>query len=163
MSAMKSLTNTDGIILVLYGDVPLVSAETMRNLCEKIGDNYALAVLGFSPRDTRAYGRLITNQNGELEQIVEHAEASDAQRAVGFCNSGILAGRAEDMRRLMPKIRNDNSKGEYYLTDIVALARAEGLQVATSEADEMEVTGVNSKPELLALELLYLDTLKKRA
>ncbi len=89
---------------------------------------------------------------GALERIVEFSDATEAERAIDFCNSGILAGRADVLRRLLPQIRNDNAKGEYYLTDVVALARAEGHRIATAQADPLEVTGVNSQAELAALE-----------
>ncbi|MCL4128858.1 UNVERIFIED_CONTAM: hypothetical protein GTU68_023335 [Idotea baltica] len=149
--ATDALTGFDGIALVLYGDVPLVSATTMLALTNKIDADTALAVLGFTPEIPGAYGRLITDATGELERIVEISDATAAEREVAFCNSGILAMRASVMFDLLPQVRNDNAKGEYYLTDIVALARAANLLVATVEVDELEVTGVNSQDELAAL------------
>lgn len=150
--ASDVLAGFDGVVLVLYGDVPLVSATTMRALTDKIDADTALAVLGFTPDDTRAYGRLVTDASGALQRIVEFADADEDERAIRFCNSGIMALRADAMFALLPKITNDNSKGEFYLTDIVSLARDAGLRVATAETDEIEVTGVNSQDELAALE-----------
>lgn len=154
LMAKELMAEFNGITLVLYGDVPLVSSKTMQVLCEKVQSNTCLSVLGFRPEDTLAYGRLVTDENGQLECIVEHAEANDIERKVGFCNSGILAGKSDVLFDLLDKITNDNSKGEYYLTDVVGLAREAGYQVATAEADPLEVTGVNSKAELAALNRL---------
>lgn len=151
-SAEPQLRDFDGTVLVLYGDVPLISAHTMRALCAALTDGTALAVLGFHPADTRAYGRLVTGADGALLRIVEHSDASKAERAIGFCNSGVMAVRASLLFRLLARIGCDNAKGEYYLTDIVALARDEGHRVATVDAPELEVTGVNSHEELAALE-----------
>lgn len=149
--AAGALTRFQGTILVLYGDVPLVSARTMRALCASIDEETALAVLGFRPKDPKAYGRLITNDDGELERIVEYADASQAERAVDVCNSGIMAARADVMFQLLPHITNNNAKGEYYLTDLIALAHKANYRITTAEADELEVTGVNSQAELAAL------------
>ncbi|NIZ11912.1 NTP transferase domain-containing protein [Phaeobacter sp. HF9A] len=150
--AAKALEGFQGTVLVLYGDVPLVSARTMAALCDTIDAQTAVAVLGFHPQDAGAYGRLVTGPDGTLERIVEFSDASDAERAITFCNSGILAVRADALFQLLPRIRNDNAKGEYYLTDLVGLARQAGHRVATAEADPFEVTGVNSQAELAALE-----------
>ena len=141
-----------GVVLVLYGDVPLVSATTMRRLAEAVQGSDALAVLGFRPGDTRSYGRLVTDANGRLERIVEHADASPEEKAIDLCNSGILAARSELLFPLLTQVGNDNGKGEYYLTDIVALARAESHGIAVVETQPDEVAGVNSPEELAELE-----------
>ncbi|WP_299356511.1 NTP transferase domain-containing protein [uncultured Shimia sp.] len=154
LMAADMLDGFEGVVLVLYGDVPLVSHQTMQALTRKVDADTALAVLGFTPDDPRAYGRLVTDAAGTLERIVEFADADETEQAIGFCNSGIMAIRADAMFNLLPRITNDNAKGEYYLTDIVALARDAGLRVATAQADEWEVTGVNSQFELAALEKL---------
>lgn len=155
--ALPRIAGFDGVVLVLYGDVPLVKAQTMQRLCSLVREDAALAVLGFRPKDPKAYGRLVTDGTGALERIVEYSDATEDERAIGFCNSGILAGRAEVMRDLLPQLRNDNARGEYYLTDIVALARAAGHRIATAEADTLEVTGVNSRDELDALERMLAE------
>ena len=151
-SALPALADFEGTVLVLYGDVPLIRAATMRELCALVQGETTLAVLGFRPADPGAYGRLVSDAAGDLVRIVEHAEARAAERAIGLCNSGILAARADVLRALLPQIGNANAKGEFYLTDIVALARAAGHRIATAEADPLEVTGVNSQAELAALE-----------
>lgn len=150
--AEPALSDFRGTVLVLYGDVPLVQATTMQRLCAAVDADHGLAVLGFRPADTRNYGRLITDVTGGLQQIVEYVDATPEQRAIGFCNSGIMAVRSALLWPLLAEVRNDNSKGEYYLTDIVALAHAKGERIATTEAGEDEVTGVNSQAELAALE-----------
>lgn len=151
-AAEPLLRGFSGTVLVLYGDVPLVSASTMRALCVALSDGTGLAVLGFRPADRRAYGRLVTDDKGELLRIMEHSDTNEAERAIGFCNSGIMAAGADLLFRMLPRIGCDNAKGEYYLTDIVALARGEGHHMATVEAPELEVAGVNSREELAALE-----------
>ncbi len=150
--AESALADFSGIVLVLYGDVPLIRADTMQRLCAAVGTDHGLAVLGFRPEDTRSYGRLVTDAQGGLEAIVEHADATPEQQAIGFCNSGIMAVRSDILWPLLAEVENTNSKGEYYLTDIVALARAKGHNVATTQAGEDEVTGVNSQAELQKLE-----------
>ncbi|MFT5067505.1 MAG: bifunctional N-acetylglucosamine-1-phosphate-uridyltransferase, partial [Reinekea sp.] len=151
--AEPALNNFSGTVLSLYGDVPLVQTNTMKSLCAAVDADHGLAVLGFRPADTRNYGRLISDADGGLNQIVEYVDATPKQRKVGFCNSGIMAVRSDLLWNLLAEVRNDNSKGEYYLTDIVAMARTKGDRVATIEAGEYEVTGVNSQEELAALEL----------
>jgi UDP-N-acetylglucosamine diphosphorylase/glucosamine-1-phosphate N-acetyltransferase len=150
--AETTLADFNGTVLVLYGDVPLVKTTTMRRLCVAVDSDHGLAVLGFHPQDTRTYGRLVTNADAGLEAIVEHADATTAQREIGFCNSGIMAVRSDLLWPLLVAVGNDNRKGEYYLTDIVHLARTQGHRIATTESSEDEVTGVNSQTELQALE-----------
>lgn len=158
--AEKTLVDFKGTILVLYGDVPLVKATTMRRLCAVVDSDHSLAVLGFYPEDTRTYGRLVTNADAELESIVEHADGTMAQREIGFCNSGIMAVRSDLLWPLLSTVGNDNRKGEYYLTDIVHLARKQGHRIATAVAAEGEVTGVNSQIELQALEQLLAEAVE---
>lgn len=149
--AQETLAGFDGTVLILYGDVPLIRPATMRALCAKVDGGTALAVLGFRPEDTLSYGRLVTDDAGSLLRIVEHSDADAATRAVDFCNSGIMAARSDVLFQLLDRIDNGNAKGEYYLTDIVSLARSAGWNVATAEADPAEVTGVNSQAELADL------------
>lgn len=151
-AAEAELHGFRGTVLILYGDVPLISPTTMRALCAAVTSETAIAVLGFRPRETRAYGRLVTAPDGSVLRIVEHADADADERRIGFCNSGVMAVRGTLLFPLLARIGCGNAKGEYYLTDIVALARADGHRVATVEAGELEVTGVNSRDELAALE-----------
>ena len=152
-----TLADFKGIVLVLYGDVPLVKTTTMWRLCAAVDSDHSLAVMGFHPQDTRTYGRLVTNADAELEAIVEHADATMVQREIGFCNSGIMAVRSDLLWPLLVAVGNDNRKGEYYLTDIVHLALTQGHGIATAVAAEGEVAGVNSQAELQALEQILAE------
>lgn len=151
MAAQPALAEFKGTVLILYGDVPLVRPATLGRLCARVGGDVGLAVLGFCPEETRSYGRLVTDEAGNLLEIVEHADADAATRAIGFCNSGIMAVQSAHLFDLLKQIDNHNSKGEYYLTDIVAKARAAGCLVATAKAEPAEVAGVNSQEELAEL------------
>ena len=155
IQAMPSLEGFDGVVLVLYADTPLVTSETMASLAQKIADGAAVAVLGFRPDDPGAYGRLKQNADGDLEAIVEAKDASPEELEIGLCNSGVIAIESDFLRRALPKIEPNNAKKEYYLTDLVAIARAEGLTCATLEADADEVIGVNSRLELSVAEYIF--------
>ncbi len=155
IQALPALEGFDGVVLVLYADTPLVAPETLRALVANIEDGAGAAVLGFRPDDPGAYGRLKENADGGLEAIVEAKDASPEELEIGLCNSGVMAIESAFLRRALPKIDNNNAKREYYLTDLVALARAEGLSCAALEADADEVVGVNSRAELAVAEGLY--------
>jgi bifunctional UDP-N-acetylglucosamine pyrophosphorylase/glucosamine-1-phosphate N-acetyltransferase len=148
----------DGIIAVLYVDNPLIAEASLRALlgrldsADKTADHRTgLVLLAMRPPDPGRYGRLVT-EGAEVTQIIEYAEASEAERAITLCNVGGLCGRASDMRRWLARIGNNNIKGEYYLTDLVTVARAEGAKVAFVEAPFEECLGVNSRAELAAAE-----------
>ncbi|MDE8346037.1 MAG: bifunctional UDP-N-acetylglucosamine diphosphorylase/glucosamine-1-phosphate N-acetyltransferase GlmU [Acidocella sp.] len=142
----------DGIVAVFYADNPLVSATTMRMLLVRLAAGDAgLVLLGMQPPEPGRYGRLITD-GGYVTRIVEYAEADEAERALGFCNAGGLAAGAAQMRGWLAQVRPDNAKGEYYLTDIVAIARAQGVKVAAVTAPYEECLGVNSRAELALAE-----------
>ncbi|MBB4085825.1 bifunctional UDP-N-acetylglucosamine diphosphorylase/glucosamine-1-phosphate N-acetyltransferase GlmU [Sphingomonas carotinifaciens] len=160
--AEDALAGFDGDVLILYGDVPLVRAETMRAMLERLNaaDAPALVVLGFRPADPGAYGRLIVAEGGDrLEKIVEYKDASDAERAVTLCNTGLMAARSADLFALLGRLGNDNAAGEYYLTDVVEMSGS----AAVIEADAGEVTGVNSRGELAAVEALWQQARRARA
>ncbi len=141
--------------LILYGDTPLIRPETLRAMVAARRQGAAVVVLGFTPVDPGAYGRLIRGADGSLEAIVEAKEASPEQLAIGLCNSGVLAIDGAALFDLLARIDNDNAKGEYYLTDIVAKARAAGRSCTVVEADEAEVLGVNSRGELARAEAVW--------
>ncbi len=151
------LAGFEGDVLVLYGDVPLVSAATMRRMIERLHapDAPAVVVLGFRAADPGAYGRVIAHADGRIERMVEFKDASPEERGVTLCNSGLMAARAGDLFALLARVGNDNSAGEYYLPDIVMLAAAAGRASAVIQTDEAEVTGVNSRGELAALEAAW--------
>jgi bifunctional UDP-N-acetylglucosamine pyrophosphorylase/glucosamine-1-phosphate N-acetyltransferase len=151
--AEAALAGFDGDVLILYGDVPLVSTATMRAMLDRLAapDAPAIVVLGFRPSDAGAYGRIIAH-DGVIEKMVEYKDATDAERAVDLCNSGLMAVRSEDLFALLARVGNDNAAGEYYLPDIVMLAAADGRRSAVIETSAGEVAGVNSRAELAAVE-----------
>ncbi|VXC78989.1 bifunctional UDP-N-acetylglucosamine diphosphorylase/glucosamine-1-phosphate N-acetyltransferase GlmU [Sphingomonas sp. 8AM] len=162
MQAREVLAGFTGDVLILYGDVPLVRAETMRAMIERLDadDAPAVVVLGFRPADAGAYGRLIVAQGGDrLEKIVEFKDADAAERAVTLCNSGLMAARGELLFDLLARLGNDNAAGEYYLTDVVELSGA----AVVVEASAGEVTGVNSRGELAAVEAMWQQTRRAQA
>lgn len=152
--AKAALEGFSGDVLILYGDVPLVRAETMRAMVERLhgADGPATVVLGFRPDDAAAYGRIVADEAGVIAKMVEYKDASAAERAITLCNSGLMAVRAEDLFALLARVGNDNAAGEYYLPDIVMLAASDGRASAVIETDAHEVAGVNSRVELAGVE-----------
>ena len=141
----------DGEVLILYGDVPLVRPASLRRLAEAAREGVAL--LSAEMDDPSGYGRVLRNQAGAVERIVEEKDASSAERAVREINAGFMALSAARLRAWLAKVDNRNAQKEYYLTDLVGLAVHEGVPVsAVKVAQAVEVAGVNSKRELAALE-----------
>lgn len=142
-----------GDIIILYGDVPLVPADTMARMLDRLheADAPAAVVLGFRPDDGLAYGRIVA-RDGIIEKMVEYKDATPEERALTLCNSGLMAVRAADLWPLLARVGNDNAAGEYYLPDIVMLAAADGRNSAVIEAAPWEVAGINSRAELAAVE-----------
>ncbi|MFN3075497.1 MAG: bifunctional UDP-N-acetylglucosamine diphosphorylase/glucosamine-1-phosphate N-acetyltransferase GlmU [Alphaproteobacteria bacterium] len=166
--AREALADFDGDVMVLYGDTPLMTAETMERIlaARRQDPEPAVVVLGFRPRDPGAYGRLVTEGDGEtgaLEAVVEFKEATPAQRRIGLCNSGVLAAERRRLFALLERVGNDNAKGEYYLTDVVALARADGSPCRFVSAEEAECLGVNSRQDLAMAESIAQDRLRRAA
>jgi len=154
--AEAALEGFDGDVLILYGDVPLVTAGTMARMVARLHeeDAPAVVVLGFRPDQTLTYGRIVA-VHGRILKMVEHKDASIEERAVNLCNSGLMAVRSADLWRLLAEVGNQNAAGEYYLPDIVMLANGEGRISAVIEADPDEVAGVNSRAELAEVEALW--------
>jgi len=152
--AETALTGFDGDVLILYGDVPLVSTATMARMIERLhGDGEpSVVVLGFRPADAAAYGRVIADKDGRIARIVEYKDASADERAVTLCNSGLMAVRSADLFRLLAQVTNDNAAGEYYLTDLAELAVKDGRGAVVVETAADEVAGVNSRAELAAVD-----------
>jgi bifunctional UDP-N-acetylglucosamine pyrophosphorylase/glucosamine-1-phosphate N-acetyltransferase len=149
--AETALAGFEGDVLILYGDVPLVQAATMQRMLDRLhgADAPAAVVLGFRPVDAAAYGRIITEPGSDrIATMVEFKDATPDERAETLCNSGLMAVSSCDLFALLVRIGNDNAAGEYYLPDIVMLARADGRVTAVIETSEGEVAGVNSRAEL---------------
>jgi bifunctional UDP-N-acetylglucosamine pyrophosphorylase/glucosamine-1-phosphate N-acetyltransferase len=142
-------------VLVLYGDTPLIKTGTLSAMLQARAEGAALVVLGFTPAEAGSYGRLKLNADGGLEAIVEAQDASGAERAIGLCNSGVMAVDGTYLFDLIDKVGNNNAKGEFYLTDIVALARARKLACAVVEAPVEELMGVDSRAALAQAEALW--------
>jgi len=145
----------DSTVLVLYADTPLIRTETLARMIAARRAGADVVVLGFRPDDPGEYGRLLLDDAGALQAIVEFRDADDAQRAIALCNSGVMAVSADRLWGLLDRVGNDNAKGEYYLTDIVALARADGLVCSVVEGDAVEMLGVNSRNDLAVAEAAW--------
>jgi bifunctional UDP-N-acetylglucosamine pyrophosphorylase/glucosamine-1-phosphate N-acetyltransferase len=162
LQAERHLAAYPGDAAVLYADNPLVTVETLSRLLAARRES-DLALLAMRPQDPARYGRVITGADGGVERIVEWADASAAERAVGLCNAGVVCAPAAQLFRWLRAIRNDNAKGEFYLTDIAALARAEGRRVVAVEAPERELRGINSRVELADAEAELQRSLRRAA
>lgn len=151
--AEPALQGFDGDAIVLYGDTPFLSEETLAAM-QAARQTHDVVVLGFQAADPGRYGRL-KMAGDQLAAIVEYKDASDEERAITLCNSGVMAMDAGRMMALLAKVSNDNAAGEYYLTDLVGLARAEGMTATAVVCDEAETMGINSRPELAAAEQAF--------
>ncbi|WCR46176.1 bifunctional UDP-N-acetylglucosamine diphosphorylase/glucosamine-1-phosphate N-acetyltransferase GlmU [Stutzerimonas stutzeri] len=142
-------------VLILYGDVPLIEAETLQRLLQKVGPEQ-LALLTVTLDDPTGYGRIVRDAYGEVQAIVEHKDASAEQKAIREGNTGILAVPGSRIGEWLGRLSNSNAQGEYYLTDVIAMAVADGLRVATEQPqDAMEVQGANDRIQLAELERHY--------
>lgn len=151
LQAAPLLEDFPGDVAVLYADNPLIAPDTLRRLRAARG-KAGLALLAMRPADPAKYGRVVQDAAGGVRRIVEFADATDAEKAIGLCNAGVLCAPAADLFRWLRGVRNDNRSGEYYLPDIIPLAVAEGLRVEAVEAPEAELRGINSRVELAAAE-----------
>ncbi len=165
LQARPELGGFESDVLVLFADGPLITSATMRRLVDtrRNAADPAVVVLGFRPGDAAAYGRLVMNRAGALEAIVEFHDADDAQRKIGLCNGGAMAVDGAVLFEYLSEIGNDNAKGEYYLTDLVAVARAHGRECAVVECPEEETHGVNSRADLAAVEAVLQRRLRAAA
>ena len=148
----------EGQVLVLYGDTPLIQAETLSMMIEEAHEvKAAITVLGMYPDDPGAYGRLICDDEGALQKIVEFKEATDEEREVGLCNAGLMLFEADKLKDYLSKIDNKNKKSEFYLTDAIEIAVGQGDHCAVAIGDVDEVIGVNSRVELAEAEVIFQD------
>ncbi len=160
--AAPLLAGFEGDVAVLYADNPLITEATIRRLRARRAAA-GLVLLAMRPAEPGKYGRVVTNGAGEVERVVEWADATEAERAIGLCNAGVVCAPGPDLFRWLAVLKAENSKGEYYLTDIVALARAEGRRVLAEEAPEAELRGINSRAELAAAEAEVQAAMRARA
>jgi bifunctional UDP-N-acetylglucosamine pyrophosphorylase/glucosamine-1-phosphate N-acetyltransferase len=153
--AADALAGYSGPVLILYADTPFVETSTLRRMLDRLdGDGGpGIVVLASSPDDPLKYGRIILDRGDRIARMVEYKDATEEERAVRLCNSGMMAVRAGDLFRWLGEVGNDNAAGEYYLPDIVNIAAAEGREAVVIEGDPYEAAGVNSRAELAHLEL----------
>jgi bifunctional UDP-N-acetylglucosamine pyrophosphorylase/glucosamine-1-phosphate N-acetyltransferase len=163
--AAEALTGYDGPILILYGDTPFVEANTLARMLDRLEaeDQPGVVVLGSCPEDPLKYGRIILGQQDRIAKMVEYKDATDEERSVRLCNSGMMAIRSRDLFRWLDLVGNDNAAGEYYLPDVVNIAASEGREAVVIEADPYETAGVNSRAELAHLELEWQRRRRERA
>ena len=147
--------NTGNDVLVLFGDVPLIRAETMTQVTQQFGAA-AICILSFMPENPFNYGRIVRQPDGSVSAIVEHKDANEEQLGIGECFSGIMAIRGDCLHQLVTSLDNKNVQGEYYLTDVVDIAVAKGESVSAIVCeDPEEVRGVNNQQQLASVEALY--------
>jgi bifunctional UDP-N-acetylglucosamine pyrophosphorylase/glucosamine-1-phosphate N-acetyltransferase len=162
LQAAGLLEDFPGDVAVLYADNPLITADTLRRLVAARREA-GLALVAMTPADPGQYGRVLTDADGNVARVVEWADANAEERAVALCNAGVICAPALKLFGWLRAIRNDNAKGEYYLTDAVALAREAGLAVHAVLAPEAELRGINSRLELAAAEAIVQDGLRRKA
>jgi len=156
----NALLNFDGEVFVLYGDTPFIEPSTLLRMSKERNDGAKVVVLGFNTKRKNSYGRLIISPDGSLEEIVEYKDANTDQRKISFCNSGVICTDSKLLFNLIGEVENNNANNEYYLTDIVKLAKNKNLKCAAVECAENEAMGINSKVELANAET-YFQTRKR--
>lgn len=154
LQARAALQGFEGDAIVLYGDTPFIRPETLDAMISARTGGADVVVLGFEAADPGRYGRLLV-KDGSLNRIVEFKDANEDERAITLCNSGVIAAKASTLFDLLDGISNENASGEYYLTDIVEVARAKDLSAVAITCDEAETLGINSRAELATAEMLF--------
>ena len=164
-AALDHIPDDKGHVLVLFGADPLIQPETITRMIERRqqADDPAVVVLGFRPNTPGAYGRLVTESDDQLEAIIEAKEADEKTLAIDLCNSGIMAIDRSILKNLISSISDDNAKGEYYLTDIVGIAREQGRICAYVEGDAEEFIGVDTRADLADAEAVIQKRLRQKA
>lgn len=161
-AARDAVSDHQGPAIVLLGDTPLLRSQTVSDMASGL-DEADIVVLGFRPNDPTGYGRMMLDEAGFLKAIVEHKDASEEERQTNLCFSGLMAFSSVSHLQLLDQLTTDNAQGEYYLTDIVALAKKAGLKVAKAECDEKDVMGVNSRVDLAKAEAVMQARLRQGA
>jgi bifunctional UDP-N-acetylglucosamine pyrophosphorylase/glucosamine-1-phosphate N-acetyltransferase len=163
LAARPAIARHDGSVLVVFADSPLVEQATLRRMIDALDAGAHIAVLGFEPEDPNGYGRLIVDAAGRVAAIREQADATAAERRIGLCNAGAMAFRMPDLAGLLGRIGNSNAKSEYYLTDAIAIACADGLTAVPVMCCAEEALGVNSRAQLAAAEAVFQRRARARA
>jgi bifunctional UDP-N-acetylglucosamine pyrophosphorylase / glucosamine-1-phosphate N-acetyltransferase len=153
--AKDALTGFEGSVLILYGDVPLMTTATLLSVQSAVDANHDAAVLGFEAADPSGYGRILRTSTGEVRGIREHLDATAEERKITLCNSGIICANAEVFWTLLPSIRNNNAKAEFYLTDFIEICASGGKSIALAVCPESEVAGVNDRVQLAEVEAVF--------
>lgn len=163
--AEVQLKGFDGNLLILYGDTPLLQRDILQFMLKQleVKKQPGLVVLGMRPDDPGHYGRMVVNEKGGLERIVEYVDATASEKKIRLCNSGVIAARAKPLFSLLAKMKNNNAKGEYYITDIVPAARSVGISCTYAEAPAHNLAGVNSREQLAKAEHIMQDRLRRHA
>lgn len=152
--ALPQLRN-DATVLILYGDVPLTRAETLQKLIAGVSETQ-MGLLTVNMQDPTGYGRIVRDTSGAVTAIVEHKDASDEQKKIAEINTGIMAVKAKHLQKWLPALNNNNAQGEYYLTDIIAMAKADGVAIHVEQPNAVEeVEGINNRQQQAALERFY--------
>ncbi len=159
--AAPLLADQSGDVIVLYGDTPFIRVETLERMIEA-RQRHAVVVLGFTAQDPGRYGRLIA-EGEDLRRIVEFKEASDEELAISLCNSGVICASVKDMFALVAAVGNDNATQEFYLTDIVEIARTQGLSAGVVRCDEAETLGINTRAQLAQAEAAFQTKMRAEA
>ncbi len=154
LAAREAIAKGYDDVLVVFGDTPLITEAPLIAARDGLADGADVVVIGFRTADPTGYGRLLV-ENGALLAIREHKDASEAERAITYCNGGLMAIDGRKALGLIDRIGNNNAKGEYYLTDIVEVVRADGGRAIAVEAPEEELTGCNTRAELAVIERLW--------
>jgi bifunctional UDP-N-acetylglucosamine pyrophosphorylase/glucosamine-1-phosphate N-acetyltransferase len=155
LAARAAIARHQGDVLVMFGDTPLITVETLERLTAALDTGANVAVLGFHAADPTGYGRLVTGADGDLAAIREHNDATEIERNITLCNSGVLAFRTDKLLSILDRIAPNNAKAEYYLTDAVTIARTDGLRAVVVTGAEEEMLGVNSRAQLAAAEAVF--------
>jgi bifunctional UDP-N-acetylglucosamine pyrophosphorylase/glucosamine-1-phosphate N-acetyltransferase len=162
LAAADALVRGADDVLVIFGDTPLIRPQTLRRMRDALAQGAAIAVLGFRPEDPTGYGRLVL-ENGDLVAIREELDASEAQRAIALCNGGLMALAGKTALTILKRIGSDNRKGEFYLTDAIAIAREMKLEAVVIETEEDDVRGINTKAQLAETEAALQQRLRNAA
>ncbi|HZT47379.1 MAG TPA: bifunctional UDP-N-acetylglucosamine diphosphorylase/glucosamine-1-phosphate N-acetyltransferase GlmU [Hyphomicrobiaceae bacterium] len=162
LSARQALERHQGDIVVLFADTPLVEPGTLGRLIAALDAGAHIAALAFHAPEATGYGRLVLDGQGRVVRIAEHLDASEHERRIGLCNAGAMAFRVPRLADLLARIGNANAKGEYYLTDVVALAAADGMTTAAVACEPQEALGVNSREQLAAAEAAFQARARRR-